>query len=152
MLLPVSGHRKCARGIVAGAALFAVTVALVFDVRSVRAQTEAPSIATVTELMQAMIIPASNRIFDVPRHPPGDDEGWTAVRNSAVILAESGTLLLRQGRAKDSETWITTSQALSAAGEAALVAARSRDVDGVSDAGNLLIDSCERCHEEHWIR
>lgn len=115
-------------------------------------ETEPPPEATVTELMQAMVIPASNKLFDVPRNVPKDDSGWDEVRNSAVLLAESGTLLMRDGRAEDSDVWAATSRALAKAGEAALKAARARDLEAIGEAGNLLIDACERCHEKHWIR
>ena len=115
-------------------------------------QKERPPVATITELMQAMVIPASNTLFNVPRNVPQDDAGWDVVRNSAVLLAESGTLLMRDGRAEDSEVWAVTSRALAEAGEVALQAARARDVEAIGDSGNLLIDACERCHEKHWIR
>jgi len=136
----------------AGIAVLVATVRLVEGDVSAQGQVPSAPVASVTELMQAMIIPASNTIFNLSRDPPTDDEGWDIVRNSAVILAESGTLLMREGRAGDSEVWRATSNALAEAGEAALRAARARDVDGISDAGNLLIDSCEMCHQEHWIR
>ncbi|MXY67115.1 MAG: hypothetical protein F4Y47_00955 [Acidobacteriia bacterium] len=115
-------------------------------------EAEPPPEATITELMQAMVIPASTKLFDVPRNVPQDDSGWAEVRNSAVLLAESGTLLIRDGRAKDSDVWAATSRALAEAGEAALKAARARDPEAIGEAGNLLIDACERCHEKHWIR
>ena len=115
-------------------------------------ETEPPPEATITELMQAMVIPASNKLFDVPRNVPQDDSGWGEVRNSAVLLAESGTLLMRDVRAEDSDVWAATSRALAEAGEAALKAARARDVEAIGEAGNLLIDACEKCHEKHWIR
>ena len=111
-----------------------------------------PPEATITELMQAMVIPASNTLFNVPRNVPQDDAGWDVVRNSAVLLAESGTLLMRNGRAEDSEVWAATSRALAEAGEIALKAARARDVEAIGEAGNSLIDACESCHEKHWIR
>ena len=36
--------------------------------------------------------------------------------------------------------------------EAALEAAKSRDVDAILEVGNQIIDACERCHEKYWIR
>ena len=109
-------------------------------------------VATVTQLMQAMIIPASNALFNVPRQVPEDDAGWDAVRNQAVVLAESGNLLMIGDRAEDSEVWMATSGALTDAGEAALAAALARDVDAITSVGDRIIDACERCHEKHWIR
>ena len=109
-------------------------------------------VATVTQLMQAMIIPASNALFNVPRQVPEDEAGWDAVRDQAVVLAESGNLLMIGGRAEDSEVWMATSRALTDAGEAALAAILARDVDAITSVGDQIIDACERCHEKHWIR
>ena len=110
------------------------------------------AVATVTQLMQAMVIPASNTLFNLPREVPETDEGWAEVRNSAVILAESGNLLLIGSRAQPSDVWMSTSRALVKAGEAALRAAQSQDVDAMTEIGNQIIDACETCHEKHWIR
>ena len=151
----VQPRSTCWKGpvcILAGITVLVASVGLVDGDVSAHAQESSAPAVSVTELMQAMIIPASNTIFNLPRDPPTDDVGWAIVRNSAVILAESGTLLMREGRAEDSEVWRATSRALAEAGEAALRAARARDADGISDAGNLLIDSCEMCHEKHRIR
>lgn len=109
-------------------------------------------VASVTELMKSMVIPASNALFNVPRQVPDDDAGWETVRNHAIVLAESGNLLLVEGRAEESEVWKATSVALIEAGEAALKAAKARDVDAILEVGNQIIDACERCHEQHWIR
>lgn len=113
---------------------------------------EVKAVATVTQLMQAMVIPASNALFSLPRNVPEDDQGWSEVQNSAVILAESGNLLMIGARAQDSEVWRATSRALVEAGEAALRAAQARDMDSISEAGNQIIEACESCHEKHWIR
>ena len=109
-------------------------------------------VATVTQLMQAMVIPASNALFNLPRQVPEDDQGWAEVQNSAVILAESGNLLMIGGRAEESAVWAETARALGEAGEAALKAAEAQDTEAISDVGNQIIDACERCHEKHWVR
>ena len=109
-------------------------------------------VASVTQLMQAMVIPASTALFDVPRNPPANEQSWTAIRNHAIVLAESGNLLLIGARAEDSEVWTATSQGLARAGEAALKAALAKDVEAITDVGNQIIEACESCHEKHWIR
>ena len=109
-------------------------------------------VASTTQLMQAMVIPASNALFNVPRQPPSDESGWTEVRNHAIVLAESGNLLLIGDRAQDSEVWTETSRALAEAGEAALKAAQAKDLDAITEVGNQIIQACESCHEKHWIR
>ena len=125
---------------------------LLFAVAAISQERELKAVATVTQLMQAMVIPASNALFNLPRNVPEDDQGWSEVQNSAVILAESGNLLMIGSRAQDSEVWRATSRALVDAGEAALRAAQARDVESIADVGNQIIEACESCHEKHWIR
>ena len=50
-----------------------------------------------------MVAPSSNSLFDVARQAPESDEQWAAVRNSAVLLAESGNLLLMGKRSNDTD-------------------------------------------------
>jgi hypothetical protein len=63
-------------------------------------------VATVLELHETMISPASDVIFNVGLEPPKDDGAWKAVRNNALILAEAGNLLMTEGRAKDQGPWM----------------------------------------------
>ena len=109
-------------------------------------------VASVTQIMQAMVVPSSNALFDVPRNPPVDERGWAAVRNHAIVLAESGNLLLIGDRAQDSEVWTRTSRGLAESGEIALKAAQARDVSAITEVGGQMIEACESCHEKHWIR
>ena len=111
-------------------------------------ESSAQATASIRQIMEAMVIPTSDHIFNVGRQAPANDDEWTALLNSAVILAESGNLLLIGDRAKD-DTWVASSRALVEAGTMALKAAEKRNVDGVLEAGNLLIDSCQSCHEKH---
>ena len=130
----------------------ALAATLLLAVAAMPQEHEVKAVATVTQLMQAMVIPASNALFNLPRNEPEDDQGWSEVQNSAVILAESGNLLMMGSRAPDSEVWRATSRALVDAGEAALRAAEARDVESIADVGNQIIEACESCHEKHWIR
>jgi hypothetical protein len=119
------------------------------------AATEPPKVepvATVTQLMQALIAPSSNALFDVARQTPADDQQWAAVRNNAVILAESGNLLMLEGRAQKTEAWMRSSETMVAAGAAAIKAADAKDVDAIIAVGDRIVDSCETCHEVHWDR
>lgn len=126
--------------------------ALLVAAAALTQETPFKPVASITELMQAMVIPASNALFNVPRQPPNDDQGWTEVRHHAIVLAESGNLLMIGNRAQPSEVWRETSRALTKAGEAALKAAQDKDVDALTEVGNQIIEACESCHEKHWIR
>lgn len=110
------------------------------------------AVASVMQVMDAMTIPASDALFNVGRQVPQSDDEWAAIRNSAVILAESGNLLMIGDRAKDEETWTKASRAMVDAGAVALQAAAARDADALVDAGNLIVDTCETCHATYLER
>jgi hypothetical protein len=58
-----------------------------------------PPVASVKQLMLDLIHPSSNDIlFAIYRGGPKDEKEWAAVRRSAVTLAESGNLLMMEGR------------------------------------------------------
>ncbi len=106
-------------------------------------------VASVLQLHEAMITPSSDTLFNVGREAPKDDQAWTAVRNSALILAESGNLLMLGSRAKDEGAWMTMSQAMIDAAVAALKAAEAKDVDAVLEAGDGIVYACMNCHEPY---
>jgi hypothetical protein len=105
-------------------------------------------VANVNQLMNALIIPSSNALFNVGLEEPEGDDGWSEVRNQAVVLAESGNLLLM--RSEGREGWITASQTMIAAGEASLAAAEARDVDELLLIGDQILESCQSCHDQYW--
>ena len=78
---------------------------------------------------------------------PHTTQEWSVVRNSAVILAESGNLLMMVPRAYDGGDWMKMSQELVDVGALALRAADAKSVDGLFDAGEKIDDVCERCHQ-----
>jgi cytochrome c556 len=132
--------------------LLLVSVVLLLSSVAMTQQPTVKPVASVTQLMRAMIIPASNALFNVARQAPTNDKEWAAVENNAVILGESGNLLMMGSRAMNTEAWMKSSQALADAGALALKAAEARNVEAVTDAGNLIVDACETCHEKHWDR
>ncbi len=106
------------------------------------------SVASVLQLHQAMIDPASDEVFKGVE-TPADDAAWAAVRNSAVILAESANLLMIAGRAKDTGDWMSHSRALAEEGAAALRAAEKKDTDALLAAGDKIVRVCMACHEKY---
>ena len=106
-------------------------------------------VATVKQVMQGITIPASNTVFAVAGIAPADDAGWEAVEASALAVAESGNLLLMKPRAVDDQEWKQFSLALIEAGERAAAAARSKDADQASTAGDDMYTVCEQCHAKY---
>jgi hypothetical protein len=103
-------------------------------------------VATVRDLHDAMMTPASDAIFDVTREKPKDDEAWATLRRNAIILAESGNLLLLRRPPKDKGPWAKLSLAMVDAGAAAVKAVDARDVGALMKVTDRLVDVCEECH------
>ncbi len=109
-------------------------------------------VASVKQLMRAMIISSSDALFNVVRQAPKDAAESAVIENSAVILGESGNLLQIGSRAKNTEVWMKTSQAPVDAGAVALKATEAKNLDALADVGNQIVDACETCHREYWNR
>jgi hypothetical protein len=101
---------------------------------------------TVTQVMTAMTIPASDAIFDATAEPPATAEAWAALRKSAVTLAESGRLLMTDALAKDKNTWVEMARDLVREAEATIKAAEAKDRDALENAGDSVYATCKACH------
>jgi hypothetical protein len=117
-----------------------------------------PFVAVVDsrQLMLSVIEPAAEVYWDAvgvimdeegTRHiEPRTDEEWEAVENAAVVLAESGNLLLLEDRARDRDHWRAMSRAMIEIGRRAVAAARARDPGTVFDVGGDVYLVCTGCH------
>ena len=117
-------------------------------------------VASVKQLMAATVVPSAEIIFDavgsvvsergVEDFAPKNDEEWTAVRNGALTLAESGNLLMIGARAKDQGEWIKLSQALVDVGMVAVKAAQAKNAEALFEAGGKVYEVCGQCHDKYW--
>ena len=107
------------------------------------------AIASVAELMRAMTIPSSNALFAAQGEAPQDDAAWLSVQTNALLLAESGNLLMIGSRARDHADWDTRSRALIDAAVLALTAARAKDAVSFGQAADAIYASCEACHRQY---
>jgi len=117
-------------------------------------------VADVKQIMEMVIDPAAEVVWEsvgwvisadgeqevVPR----TDEEWAVVRNSAMILAESGNLLMLGDRSKGEGPWMIMSRSLSEVGKATLEAAESQDAEAIFAVGETLYNACETCHVLYW--
>ena len=106
-------------------------------------------VATVTQVMTAITIPASDTIFHAVSGVPQNDTEWKKVQNSALALAESGNLLMLPGRSRDNAEWVKQSQAMIDAAMLALKAAREKNAGNLMIAGDKIIGTCEGCHNKY---
>jgi hypothetical protein len=130
-----------------------VTAAVGLATGAATAQQDAPAPpATVKGVMVTMTIPASEVIFDAASDPPKDDRQWVAVRKSALMLAESGALLMTGERARDSTTWMEMARALVDQSEATLKATEAKDSGALAQAGDDVYLTCKTCHDRYMDR
>lgn len=111
---------------------------------------------------------------------PRTNDDWYAVRRHALIIAESANLLRVPGRKvapatpipslvdeppapedlppdqiqilidRDRAKFMQLSQGLIDAAVLAIAAADAKNIDRLSEAGDLLDRACEACHSEYW--
>ena len=103
-----------------------------------------PSADAIWESTGTFSTPAG--VFDkVPR----TQAEWETVRNGAMIVAESGNLLMMSPRAKDADQWMGMAKALIEIGTRARKAADTRDSARIFDIGAEMDDVCENCHRKY---
>jgi hypothetical protein len=127
-------------------AFLAATLALASPFQSVRAGTP----ATMKQLMLDLIYPASNEILLlINRGGPFGDKEWASARRSALTLAESGTLLVEHGRARDNNGWVKDANLLADAGASAYKAALAKDAKALAASADLVDAACTTCHKQY---
>ena len=119
------------------------------------------AVADVQELMATVVEPAAEVYWDAvgwiidasgtTEIRPGSPEEWEAVRNAAFVIAESGNLLMMEGRAVDQDAWIALSRSLIDVGRRAIEAAEARDEMAVFDMGAEVYYVCTACHSTYAL-
>ena len=107
------------------------------------------NVGNMSRLMIDIIYPTSDAIFYVDRDEPKTEVQWNTLASQALMLAESGNLLMMPGRARDQGNWMADSKLMIDAGAAAYRAARAKDLDGVRAVNDKLYQSCVACHTEY---
>ena len=126
----------------------AALAGLVLSVSLLAAGNEKPrAVGSMQDLMTGIIQPTSDAVFYISRTPPQSDADWLDMERQTLMLAESANLLLIPGYREDGERWLADVEKMRVAAEAALQAARDRDMDTLIDLNNDLYMSCESCHE-----
>ena len=116
------------------------------------ASAQAPSlqpVGTVSQLMIDLIYPSSDAIFYIERTPPKNEVEWNVIRAQALLLAESGNLLMMAGRARDQGNWMKDSKMLIDSGAAAYKAASAKDMTAILALNDQLNAACVTCHEQY---
>ena len=106
-------------------------------------------LANVRELHDLMISPASDAVFDASSNQPLDAKGWRTARNQALVLAESGNLLMVGTRVRDNGNWMKMSRAMVDAAALAASAAEKKDTMALEVATDAITVSCMECHRPY---
>lgn len=84
---------------------------------------------------------------------PTTEEGWAAVRHGAVVLAESGNLLLMPHLMPAGELgpapWIEFSHGMTRIAQQAIEAVDNRDSEALFEIGGHLYNVCVACHQAY---
>ena len=141
------------RSVSAARTLWVRVVAIVLITVPLAAQrtpaTGVRAVASVKQLHEVMISPASDAVFDASANPPRSDKGWTAARNQALLLAEAGNLLMVGNRVRDNDNWMKMSRALVDGAALAATAAEKKDGKALETATDSITVACEACHRPY---
>src|SRR5882672_4078740 len=146
-------RRSSTFSLVAGIAIAMATAALAQgrpEGRPLRPQAGGVrALANVRELHDIMISPASDAVFDATARQPLDEKGWTTARNQALVLAESGNLLMVGSRVRDNANWMRMARALLDAAAQAFTAAQKKDAKALEVATDAITVACMECHRPY---
>jgi cytochrome c553 len=107
------------------------------------------TLASVLQLHELLISPASDAVFNASTDPPADDKSWTAARDQALILAEASNLLMVGSRVRDNNNWMKMSRALVDAAALAANAAEKKDAKALEAATDAITSACMDCHRPY---
>ncbi len=110
---------------------------------------------SINEVMVAQIDHAAHFIWDAV-NPENNlvDLDWLEVEHHAIQLISSRSAMTMGGTGVNDAMWIAQTSwrgyvdLMNNAGLLALNSARQEDADGLSRAGDMLVESCEGCHQQ----
>ena len=135
---------------------------ITFIVLAARSTGKAPAaapVASVKQLMQGIVTPASAAIYNAVSTTitekgteevfPRNDREWEIVGSHALALVEASNLMKVDGRAKDSTDWMRLSDAMATAAMQSFRATEKKDVEALLASGEALNNTCDTCHRRY---
>jgi len=107
---------------------------------------------SINEAMASLINHSADPIWIAAWRNPQSDSDWRELEHLSRQLQVGGALLSIPGTGPQddewtsNDSWVDYSNQLSAAAGRAVNAARARDVQLISRAGDEIVDICEGCH------
>jgi hypothetical protein len=110
-------------------------------------------VAETRLLMEGLTVPNYRGLEKLLKQKPADDDSWTFARGQALLIAETGNLLLlRPPRNQGRDVWMQRAMDLRQAAATLARAAGSRDLDGSRSAFVTMTSACNRCHQTFRVR
>ena len=103
----------------------------------------------MSDLVVKITYPASDAIFYITTRTPATEAEWGELQGKALAVAESASLLMMPGRARDQDRGMADAKLMLDAGRAAYRAARAKDVAGLEAVNDQLYTSCTSCHQHY---
>ena len=102
------------------------------------------------EFMEYVCEPPYKRLqTQIAAAPAATDRGaWKGIKSDALILAESGNLLLRRPPEKDAAAWIAHSKKVRDTGALLYAAAKKKDAVETRKRWEGLLENCNACHTQ----
>ena len=132
-----------------------VAVAQPTPITPIQSTAQSPLLLPVSlnAVMVALVDHASEPLWLDAYDPPTSDARWAEAEYNAYQMAVSGKLIQIAGAGPNDAEWVANPEwkkfadEMSSAGMDALQAAQSKSVQGLNDAGDRLVASCESCHK-----
>jgi hypothetical protein len=112
-----------------------------------------PEPVAETKLLMEGLLQANFRGLEKNlRQPPTDQETWTFIRGQALLIAETGNLLMiRPPKIEGQDAWMASAAELREKATAIARAAGTRDADRTRRGLADLATTCNRCHQSFRV-
>lgn len=100
------------------------------------------------EFMEYVFQPTFRRLKPAMATAPPDNKVWKAVKADALILAESGNLLLMREPKEDIADWVKHSVEVRDFGAELYRAARAKDHTAARKNYEAMVENCNACHHQ----
>lgn len=112
-----------------------------------------PVATSINALMVALVDHAAHEIWEAGSAQTLTGRDWQTVEQHAIQLIGSGTLVSLGGTGIADAGWVMApawqewTRTMTDGALAALAAVEDHDQDALNDAGGMIVESCEGCHE-----
>lgn len=107
-----------------------------------------PVEADMHEFMEYVCEPPYKRLKAAMANPTPDNAVWKSVKSDALILAESGNLLIGRPPEKEAAEWLKLAASVRDSGGALYRAAKKKDPAEAHKQWELMLHNCNSCHKQ----